>query len=164
MSVSPEVLQQHWEYSAWATIRLLEAAEQLSAEELARDFKTADGSILETLAHLFWSETIWLSRFNEVISPPRPAKGTYDLAFLRHHWPALRHEWHGYLAEVNDASEILTYKDLRGQEWKHPIWLLVFHVVNHSTHHRGQVSGFMRAMGHVPPSLDLVAYHRQLAS
>ncbi|MFL6446663.1 MAG: DinB family protein [Bryobacteraceae bacterium] len=38
---------------------------------------------------------------------------------------------------------------------------LLSHVVNHSTHHRGQVSGFLRAMNYTPPPLDLVAYHRQ---
>jgi uncharacterized damage-inducible protein DinB len=35
-------------------------------------------------------------------------------------------------------------------------------VVNHGTHHRGQVSGFLRSMGHTPPALDLIAYYRQL--
>src|SRR3954470_10132994 len=164
MSVSPAMLQEHWEYNIWATMRLLEAAGQLSPEELTRDFKTADGSVLETLGHLFWSETIWLSRFNEVIPPARPDRGAHDVVFLRQHWPALHHEWRGYLAEVSDTSEILTYKDLKGQEWKHAIWLLVFHVVNNSTQHRGQVSGFLRAMGHTPPSLDLVAYHRLRSS
>jgi len=162
--ISPEVLQQHWDYSAWATTRLLDAAGQLSPEELTRDFKTADGSVLETLVHLFWSETIWLSRFNRVIPPSRPARGSHDLKFLQQHWPALHDEWRGHLAEVSDANEVLTYKDLKGQEWRHPIWLLLFHVVNHSTHHRGQVSGFLRTMGHTPPPLDLVAYHRLRSS
>jgi uncharacterized damage-inducible protein DinB len=33
-------------------------------------------------------------------------------------------------------------------------------MVNHGTHHRGQVSGFLRAMGLAPP-LDLVFYYRE---
>jgi uncharacterized damage-inducible protein DinB len=161
MSVSPEVLQQHWEYSVWATTRLLDAAGQLSPDELTRDFKTADNSVLDTLAHVFWSETIWLSRFKKVPSASRPEKGTQNLASLRQRWPALHDEWRRYLASVSDASEILTYKDLKGHEWHQPLWVLLFHIVNHSTHHRGQVSGFLRAMNHTPPPLDLVAYHRE---
>jgi uncharacterized damage-inducible protein DinB len=51
-------------------------------------------------------------------------------------------------------------KDLRGNTWTQPFWQLVLHVVNHATHHRGQVSGFLRAMGRVPPPLDLVAFYR----
>ena len=164
MFISPEVLQQHWEYSVWATNRLLEAAGQLSAEELTRDFKTADGSVLETLTHLFWSETIWLSRFKKFDTPARPARGTQHLEDLQRHWPALHSEWRSYLAEANYPMATLTYRDLKGQEWTQPIWILLLHVVNHSTHHRGQVSGFLRSMGHVPPPLDFVAYHRQLSA
>lgn len=164
MLISPEVFRQHWDYNIWATSRLLDAAGQLSPEELTRDFKTADGSVLETLGHLFWSETIWLSRFKRVPSPSRPKRGTYRLDFLRQHWPTLHKDWGQYLAELEDADASLTYKDLKGQEWNQPLWVLLFHVVNHSTHHRGQVSGFLRAMGHIPPPLDLVAYHRQRTS
>jgi uncharacterized damage-inducible protein DinB len=53
-----------------------------------------------------------------------------------------------------------TYQDMRGNTWTNPIWHLVLHVVNHGTHHRGQAAGFLRAMGHVPPVLDLIAYYR----
>jgi len=105
--VLPEVLEQHWEYSVWATNRLLDAATQLSWEELTRDFKTADGSVLETLAHLFWSETIWLRRFQKVEPPPRPGKGTLDLGVLRQNWPALQDEWRGYLAGLSDTAAML---------------------------------------------------------
>jgi len=34
-------------------------------------------------------------------------------------------------------------------------------VVNHATHHRGQAVGFIRAMGHQPPKLDLIFYYRE---
>ncbi|MFL6414640.1 MAG: DinB family protein [Bryobacteraceae bacterium] len=161
MLLAPEVLHQHWDYNIWATNRLLTAAEQLSPEELTRDFKTADNSVLETLGHVFWSETIWLGRFKRVSAPRRPAKGAHDLDYYRQHWPLLHEEWRTYLSGVSDPTELLGYKDLKGQDWTHPIWVLLFHAVNHSTHHRGQVSGFLRAMGYIPPPLDLIAYHRQ---
>jgi len=54
----------------------------------------------------------------------------------------------------------ISYSDMSGNPWKQPLWQLILHVVNHGTHHRGQVSGFLRAMGHVPPKLDLVNYYR----
>lgn len=164
MSVSPDFLQEHWGYNVWATNKLLNAAGQLSQEELTRDFKTADGSVLETLADLFWSETIWLKRFQHALPSSRPVKGANGLDYLGQHWPALHEQWRQYLARVKDPSEKLTYRDFKGQEWTHSLWMLLCHVVNHSTHHRGQVSGFLRAMGYPPPSLDLVACHRQLSS
>src|SRR3954471_22668881 len=104
MLVSPELLQQHWEYNVWATGRLLDAAEQLSPEELARDFKTADGSVLETMAHLFWSETIWLSRFKKIPLPARPERGAQGFQFFREQWPVLHDEWRQYLAGITDGT------------------------------------------------------------
>jgi uncharacterized damage-inducible protein DinB len=38
---------------------------------------------------------------------------------------------------------------------------IVLHVVNHATHHRGQVSAFIRALGHRPPATDLTAMLRE---
>jgi uncharacterized damage-inducible protein DinB len=54
-----------------------------------------------------------------------------------------------------------SYHDSRGNPWTTPRWKIVLHVVNHGTHHRGQVSGFLRTMGHKPPQLDLIAYYRE---
>jgi uncharacterized damage-inducible protein DinB len=62
------------------------------------------------------------------------------------------------------ARAIVAYKDMKGNPYSQPLWQLVLHVVNHGTHHRGQVSGFLRVMGHTPPPLDLVFYYREQAA
>jgi uncharacterized damage-inducible protein DinB len=56
----------------------------------------------------------------------------------------------------------VSYRDLKGNPWRTPLWQIVLHVVNHATHHRGQAAGFLRALGHAPPPLDLIAYYRAL--
>ena len=60
------------------------------------------------------------------------------------------------------AQAEVSYADMRGNPFRQQLGLLVLHVVNHGTHHRGQVSGFLRAMGHAPPKLDLVFYYREM--
>jgi len=42
-----------------------------------------------------------------------------------------------------------------------PLWQVVLHAVNHGTHHRGQVSGFLRTLGHTPPVTDLSHFYRR---
>jgi uncharacterized damage-inducible protein DinB len=71
--------------------------------------------------------------------------------------------WAESLGE-GDLEAVLGYTDLRGREWRQPLWQIVFQVVNHSTHHRGQVSGFLRAMGRTPPALDFIVFVRQQVS
>ena len=50
MPVSVDTLRLQLDYSAWASQRLLDSAAKLSHEELTRDFKTADKTVLDPLA------------------------------------------------------------------------------------------------------------------
>ena len=161
MPVSLDTLRQHLEYHGWATRRVLEAAAALSEEQLARDFGTADRSVVGTLAHICHADRIWLERVHGRLNP---ARSEARLAALQGEWPAVLEGWGQWAAGLTDeaAREPLAYQDLRGRAWRTAPWEIVLHLVNHGTHHRGQVAGFLRAMGHTPPPLDLIAFYRGL--
>jgi uncharacterized damage-inducible protein DinB len=157
-----EILKQHLDYTEWASRRLLEAAAPLSHEELTRDFRTSDRSVIDTLAHVFAGDRMWLSR---VRGAPRAVfieDSDRSLEALGERWPEVHSGWRGLMAGETDESvrRLVGYRDLKGNAWETPLWQIVLHMVNHGTHHRGQVSGFLRAMGHTPPPLDLIAYYR----
>lgn len=165
MSIPVSVLRTHIDFTAWASSRLVEAASKLSGEELNRDFGTADKSVLGTLFHTYAADRIWFSR---VENKPRlfiEDGEAVTLAVLQSDWPALLERWKSWAAGLSDeqAAANLDHTDLQGRHWSLPLWQVVLHVVNHATHHRGQVSGFLRALGHTPPPLDLVRYYRELA-
>jgi uncharacterized damage-inducible protein DinB len=153
------------DYSAWANQRLLDVAAKLSAEDLARDFKTADKTVLDTLVHIYAADRIWLSRVRGEQRSTFIDPSDRDLGLLQSEWPALHERWKVWLRDFtdSDASRIIAYSDLKGRPYSQPVWQILLHLVNHGTHHRGQVSGFLRAMDHTPPPLDLIAYYRTLA-
>ena len=161
MLISTEILRQQVAYTTWATGRLLEAASQLTEDELVRDFHTADQSVEGTLAHIFRANLLWLPRLQGVASPPLVTEGQ-TLAVLQAEWPVLQARWTEWIGKLdNTAAETeIFYTDSKGNYWRQPLWQLLLHVVNHDTHHRGQVTGFLRALGYTPPGLDLVAYYR----
>ncbi len=165
MPISADTLRQQLDYSAWATQHLLDAVSSLPPEELSRDFQTADKSVLDTLAHIFAADRIWLSR---VIAQPRTTFAEPEdrnLTLLQSEWPALHQRWRDWMRGLNDADraeKLISYQDLRGNPHERPLWQIVLHVVNHGTHHRGQVSGFLRAMGYKPPPLDLMLFYMAL--
>ena len=165
MPLSVEDLRDHLAYSAWASQRLVQAASELSSEELVRDFQTSDHSVLGTLVHTFAADRVWLARLRQSPHLKYSSEADYQLSVLQNDWPELYRQWDELLAGLNDEAvrADLTYQDMRGRTWIQPICQLVLHVVNHGTHHRGQVSGFLRTMGRVPPVLDLVAYYRRNA-
>ena len=50
------------------------------------------------------------------------------------------------------------WKNLKGEEKTAPFWVVVRHVVNHQTYHRGQISSMVRRLGHAPKSTDMVVW------
>ena len=164
MPVSTDTLLSHIDYSAWASRRLVEGSLILSREELNRDFQTADRSVLGTLVHIFAADRLWLSRLAGTPHPGFVTETDRSLPVLQNDWPVLHGKWREWAQGLSDeqALSLLSYRDLKGTPWTQPIWKLVLHVVNHATHHRGQVSGFLRSMGHTPPPIDLIHYYREL--
>jgi uncharacterized damage-inducible protein DinB len=164
MPVSADTLRTHLDYTAWASQRLLDAAAQLSPGELTRDFKTADKSLLDTLVHIYAADRIWFAR---VSGEPRATfvdPEDRDLTVLQSDWPALHDRWKLWMRDRDDSGvlEVISFKNTKGHAYSQPVWQIILHVVNHGTHHRGQVSGFLRSMGHTPPPLDLMHYYLAL--
>jgi uncharacterized damage-inducible protein DinB len=166
MTVSADVLRTHLDYTAWASRRLVDLAAGLTSEELARDFQTADHSIVGTLAHIYAADRIWLARVTQSPAGTFITDADRDISVLKNDWPVLHDRWRSWASSLtNEAADAnLSYKDSKGNPYIQPLWQILLHVVNHGTHHRGQVSGFLRALGHTPPPLDLAAYHRQAAA
>lgn len=162
--MSLEALQQHIDYNVWASRRLIDTVSGMSPEELAHDFKTADKSILGTLAHLYAAERNWLARMKEGrTAVQNRTTGDGQLEPLIGKWTETQSEWKTWISQLppEAPNQIMEYLDLQGRPWAQPLWQIMLHVVNHATHHRGQVSGFLRALGKVPPPLDYIAFVRE---
>jgi len=163
MTIGSDILRTQLDYSHWANRRLIDIANQLTAEELARDFGTADKSVLGTLVHVYASERTWLRRLVGAPAVTFVTEADYRMPVIEEDWPALGQRWQEWAGGLTDANaeKPISYKDLRGASWEQPVWQIVLHVVNHGSHHRGQVSGFLRSMGLTPPPLDLIRYYRE---
>jgi uncharacterized damage-inducible protein DinB len=164
MAVPADTLRLHLDYHAWASRHLIDATGQLTPEELSRDFKTSDKNVLETLAHVFGADRIWLARVNGESPTTFLSPEDRQLGALTRQWPAIHQHWKEWAAPLSDQNvqTKIAYRDIQGQPWEQPLWQIMLHVVNHGTHHRGQASGFLRAMGHNPPPLDLIRFYREL--
>jgi uncharacterized damage-inducible protein DinB len=163
MPVTASDLRAHMRYSAWASRRLVDVAATLEEAELTRDFATGDKTVVGTLAHVFAADRIWLARVQGRATARFIDEADRKLDVLRYDWPPLIAQWDVLLGAETDASvtRVIEYPNLKGDLFATPLWQIVLHVVNHGTHHRGQVSGFVRAMGHTPPPVDLIAYYRE---
>ncbi|HLH05122.1 MAG TPA: DinB family protein [Bryobacteraceae bacterium] len=165
MKLSTEAARQHIDYNTWATNRLLDAAAALTPEQLQHDFGTADRSIFGTFQHILRSEHAWVNRLEgKAQGSPLPAAET--IAQLRDIWTGVHAHWIEFVVGLTqaDLDGGISYHDMKGNPWTNTRWEILLHVVNHSTHHRGQVSGFLRASGVTPPTVDYIAFVRQKKS
>lgn len=162
-TVSADILREHLLYTAWASERLVHALDTLSPDQLTQDFRTSDRSILGTLVHVFAADRVWLSRVRSEPIASFLTDSDYDLRVLQIDWPLIYAKWNEWAAGLSDetAAGAVAYTDLKGNPHASSAWEIVLHVVNHGTHHRGQVAGFLRSLGHTPPQLDLVRYYRE---
>ena len=84
--IARSTLLTHFDYTLWATSKLLDAAGRLTQEELTRDLKVSHTSLLTTLQHIYYADRIWLSRLEgqtlATFMDPEPGPG---LDILKEH-------------------------------------------------------------------------------
>jgi uncharacterized damage-inducible protein DinB len=153
----------HVRYHRWATDQVLQETTPLPAEQLVKDLKGSFQSIYDTLVHIFQADSIWLDRLEgrpTGVLADYPAPGcTFE---LRDAWIGILDrmvDWAGGLSE-DDWSREMSYKTLAGVPYNTRLWQMVLHVVNHGSHHRGQVTSMLRQLGIKPVNLDLLGFYR----
>ncbi|MEP7057155.1 MAG: DinB family protein [Caldimonas sp.] len=148
-------------YDVWATRRLFEHVDALSDDDYRGDAGLFFGSIHATLNHLLVAEhEVWFPRFAHGVSN-RIALDTEletDRAALRERLVAAARRWEPLIAAFDPRrfDGTLDYTTTRGVPQSLPFAPTLGHVFNHGTHHRGQITAGVTAMGHDCPELDLV--------
>jgi uncharacterized damage-inducible protein DinB/GNAT superfamily N-acetyltransferase len=147
-------------YNLWATQRLVAHVDALPEAEYRRDAGLFFKSVHGTLAHLLVAEhLLWFQRFAHGQSPAMALNSDVepDRARLRQRllegaaaWLPLLDDW----PEERLAST-LRFTRTTGEAAALPFAATLGHVFNHGTHHRGQVTAALTAMGRPCPELDL---------
>ena len=153
-------------YTAWANRRLYDACATLPEAEYRKDRKAFFGSLHGTLNHILVGDRIWLGR---ITGEPIAIKSLDQILFddfgaLRAAREAEDARMASVVAPFSDADlgRLLRYKTLSAPqaEMSTPLHLVLGHMFNHATHHRGQAHGLLSQAGVAPPSLDLIFYLR----
>ena len=76
--IARSTLLTHFDYTLWASSKLLDAAGRLNPEELARDMQVSHTSILGTLQHIYYADRRIYYGF--VVEWMRPARDQSLLA------------------------------------------------------------------------------------
>jgi uncharacterized damage-inducible protein DinB len=155
-------------YNAWANRRLYDSCAALPEAEYMKSRAAFFGSIHGTLNHLLVGDRIWLARIEHKPNPKLTLdQHLYgDLVALRVARQAEDDRLINIVGGIAERSldQILAYANTAGQRRQTPLRLVLAHLLNHQTHHRGQVHGLLSQTSVAPPSLDLILYLRESAA
>ncbi|WP_419494729.1 DinB family protein [Chryseobacterium bernardetii] len=59
-----------------------------------------------------------------------------------------------------DPDQRIEYQNSRGTKFENTIFEMLFHAVNHSTYHRGQINSLLKQSGLTPLLTDYIFYKR----
>ena len=148
------------QYNQWMNQRLYAVCAQMSSAELRADRGAFFKSIHATLNHIVYGDLSFLSRFTG--DPAEvPALGTEfspDLPELHSTREALDERLIAWAQGLSTEwlEEPLTYTSkIDGHTRTVPKWVLVTHLFNHQTHHRGQITTLLSQMGLDVGSTDI---------
>ncbi len=155
-----------YEYNAWANGHVLDAASQLSHEELARELGASFGNVQGNLTHTVGAQNIWLSRWAgsplSDLSRPQPGR---VLETLRRAYDASHSGLSAFVESLAEdgLDRAFNYTDTQGNAQQRVLWQTMLHLVNHGTHHRAETALLLTALGKPPRQLDYVFYELERA-
>ena len=160
--VALDTLRELYDYNYWARDRQLEACSKLTQDQFLRPMGSSFSSLRDTLAHLLIVEWVWLERF--LGRSPRAIPSWLDelqtVDSIGERWKSLELDVRKYLGAL-DAEALdrpLTYVNVKGETWTYPLGQALFHLVNHQTYHRGQITTLLRQLGAESVGIDFLVY------
>lgn len=149
---TPALFQTMARYNRWMNGKLYEVAARLPDEERKADRGAFFGSLHGTLNHILWADYAWLNRLADGgYRLPRigtPLHDAFDdLCAARHQTDTRIIGWADGIEDDWLTREITWKAGADGMERTQPRWLLVTHMFNHQTHHRGQATTLISQAG-----------------
>jgi uncharacterized damage-inducible protein DinB len=161
--ITPGYVRVMAEYNRWQNENLYGAADGLDDTARKAPRGAFFGSIHATLNHLLWADQTWMSRLAG--TPKSRVPGIAESVGLHETWDELKREraafdsvivaWAERLDPAGLEGDLVWFSGALGRELSKPRWLLVTHLFNHQTHHRGQVHCMLTQAGARPGSTDL---------
>ena len=160
--IGPAYVQRMARYNRWQNANLYGVADRLPPDEREQERGAFFGSIHKTLSHLLWADRVWMSRFADVT---RPQVGIPDSVSLYPDWNVLKADRTSFDQTIVDWADGVDqawleadqtyYSGISKRDLTRPRWLIVTHMFNHQTHHRGQIHCMLTQAGGKPHDTDL---------
>lgn len=144
-------------YDRWANRRVCRAVAGLQP-----DREGAERAI-ELYSHVLRASDVWFARTHGDTGPIERLWEPFEAGRLEAETERTGEEWRAFLDELphDELGRTVGYRTSTGVEHRDALEAILRHVLNHGTHHRGQVVLTLRGLGLDPPVTDYIAMVRE---
>lgn len=124
--------------------------------------KVEDETIFNLMSHIVSAQFIWLHRVEGLPTSPFPPWELYKLSEIEAMVDESNARWVKFLNnyKVDTLEEVIHYQNTAKKNHENRLVDIINHVINHSTHHRAQVSLRLRQLDIAPPLIDYIIFKR----
>ncbi len=121
---------------------------------------------MKLLSHVCNAQQVWLSRIrpNFVQAVPEIWE-VYSTDELTERMEASERSWMRFLESLPKIDEVFSeqvvYTNSKAERFESTLHDILFHLINHGTHHRAQISTLFRQNGITPPPTDYIFWVRE---
>ncbi|MGH8683043.1 MAG: DinB family protein [Burkholderiales bacterium] len=163
--MTPQAVRTLTRYNAWANKAIFDAVAALPAGEATKERPTLFKNMVNTLNHLYVVDLIWQAHL-QGREHNIPALRTVLHPELGNLWRA-QAEIDGWYVSYGDSlsqaalEEKLDFTLIGGNKGSMRRGEILFHVVNHTSYHRGWVADMFYQIPLQPPTTDLPVFLRE---
>ncbi|WP_396591038.1 DinB family protein [Allomuricauda sp. R78024] len=143
-------LHQHFDYNFYCNKKLIEQC--ASMDQVPEKCIKLFSHILN--AHHVWNHRIVGKQIEFDVWQKHEVENWQDI-----HYENQRTSFE-IITNADDFAKRIDYENSEGRTFGNELKDILFHIVNHSTHHRGQILMDFRLAGIEPESLDYILYKR----
>lgn len=147
-------------FAAYANKIIVDAAAQLTDEEVMRKCSPSHETVFELLKHMYGGEWVYLRFCQGQPFDPSPIEAITTFPALRDAWLTVSDDMVAFVRGLDDAAvnRDITLSFGGEQSWRLPLWKTLLMTLVHSMHHRGELSIVMTTLGHPLPDIDIMVY------
>lgn len=140
------------QYEIWANDKMIDAI---------RYCKPEDEILNKLVSHILAARVVWLERIQE----DAHTKAIWEIQSLEKCIQLNEHINRQYIdfmksLENKDLYKIVSYKNLKGDDFSTTLSDILVHVFNHSTYHRGQIANRLKALSLNIQPTDYIVFSR----
>jgi uncharacterized damage-inducible protein DinB len=140
-----------YQYNFWANKRVLDA---LNRQQVS------DEKILSLIGHVVAAQFLWLHRIKGLPAPDVKLWGEYSLEQLNTMADTAGKQWLEFVESAESFDREMSYLNYTGDPYTNNVEIIMMHLVNHASYHRGQIAMLLRQKGLEPVNTDFITYDR----